>query len=637
MPSPAATRLRDVRELRAAALSGGLLLAAFAVHPLLGTVGRQVAFVPALLVGASTFVPGSVRALLHGRLGVGTLMTIAALGAVLLGQVGEAASLAFLFSISEALEAYALTRTRRGLRALLNLVPPVVILRRHGEDRPVPLHEVAVGDRMVVRPGNRLATDGIIRAGKSAMDLSAITGESVPVERGPGDELFAGSMNGGGVLEVEVTASGTDNSLARVVRIVEEAQDRKGGSQRLAERIAKPLVPGVMVLAVLVAVIGSIAGDPSVWIYRSLVVLVAAAPCAFALSVPVGIVSAIGAATRSGVLIKGGIALEALERIDIVALDKTGTLTRNAPRVVETLVAAGSTEVDVLSVAAALERHSEHPLAKAILAARALDANATDVEAVIGHGLRGTVGGRAARLGKPGWIEMGGLSADVARLQEAGATVVMIEHAGVPIGAIAVRDELRGDAVEVVTALRRQGIKHVVMLTGDNRRTAEALGRSAGVDEVHAELLPVDKVALIERLAARGRVAMVGDGINDAPALATAEVGIAMGAMGSDVAIEAADVAFMGDDLRYLPATLVHAKRAMRVVRQNLFISGGILAILVPLAAIGALKLAAVVIAHEVAEVLVIANGVRAGRTGAFAEIGDGAARTASGTRGRTT
>ncbi|MBL8114285.1 MAG: cation-translocating P-type ATPase [Acidobacteria bacterium] len=617
VPGTGAT-LWDVPALRTAALSGGLLLAALAAYPFLGVVSREAAFVPALLVGASTFAPQSARALFRGRLGVGTLMSIAALGAAALGQVGEAASLAFLFSISEALEAYALTRTRRGLRALLSLVPPALILRRGGEDRTVELHEASVGELMVVRPGDRVATDGVIRAGQSSVDLSAITGESVPVERGPGDPLFAGSLNGSGVLEVEITAAATDNSLARVVRTVEEAQDRKAGSQRLAEGIARPLVPGVMVLALLVAAIGSLSGDPSVWIYRSLVVLVAAAPCAFAMSVPVGVVAAIGAATRAGVLIKGGIALEALEDVEIVAFDKTGTLTRNAPHVLETLAAPGYTEDAVLSVAGAMERDSGHPLARAVLATRAPDAVATGVEAVIGHGLTGYVSGLPARLGKPDWIDPGDLSADVERLQEAGATVIVIELGGKVIGAIAVRDELREEATDVVSDLRRLGVRRVVMLTGDNPKTAGALGRRAQVDEVHAGLLPEGKASIIERLALEGRVAMIGDGINDAPALATATVGIAMGAMGSDVAIEAADVAFMGDDLRLLPATLVHAKRAMRIVRQNLFISGVILATLVPLAALGLLKLAVVIVAHEVAEVLVIANGLRAGRSRAF-------------------
>ncbi|MGH3665983.1 MAG: heavy metal translocating P-type ATPase, partial [Egibacteraceae bacterium] len=337
-------RLRDVAEVRAAVVAGGLLVLGFLVARLGDGGAAELVYVPALLVGGWTFVPESVRGMLHGRLGVGALMTVAAVGATVLGEVGEAASLAFLFSISEGLEAYALARTRRGLRALLDLVPPEATVRRDGQEITVDPAALQVGEVMVIRPGERVATDGVVREGRSSLDLSAITGESVPVEHCPGDDVYAGAVNGGGVVAVEVTAKAEDNSLARIVAIVEEAQERKGSSQRLAERLAAPLVPGVLVVAALVAVIGSVLGDPAVWVHRSLVVLVAAAPCAFAISVPVTVVAAIGAATRSGVLIKGGAALEALERVTAVALDKTGTLTRNEPQVVAVAAAPGQDE-----------------------------------------------------------------------------------------------------------------------------------------------------------------------------------------------------------------------------------------------------------------------------------------------------
>jgi cation-transporting ATPase G len=442
----------------------------------------------------------------------------------------------------------------------------------------------------------------------------------VPAERGPGDEVFAAAINGSGVLEIDVTARAGENSLARVVRIVEEAQERKGSSQRLADRIARPLVPGVLIVALLIAVIGSlISGDPSEWINRALVVLVAASPCAFAIAVPVTVVSAIGAATRSGVLIKGGAALEALGTVRAVALDKTGTLTRNQPRVIDTLTIAGVPRADVLAAAVALEARSDHPLATAILQAGPENpATAEDVQAVAGHGLIGTLAGAALRLGKPGYIAPGPLADDVARLQGDGATVVLVERDGKLLGAIAVRDELRPEAPEAVSMLRRAGVRQVAMLTGDNTATATALGSQAGTDEVHAELLPEDKVTVVERMQLQYPVAMVGDGINDAPALASARVGVAMGAMGSDVAIEAADVALMGNDLRALPDTVNHARRAGRIMRQNLLFSGGLLVALVPLAGTGVLGLAAVVAIHEVAELFVIANGVRAARRVAF-------------------
>lgn len=616
-PAAAPRRLRDVREIQLAVAAGVLLAAGLGASVLgFGTVAL-IGYAGGILAGGLTFVPGAVRGLVRGRLGVDTLMAIAAVGAVILGEWGEAATLAFLFSISEALESYALTRTRRGLRALLDLVPARATVLREGVETEVAPADLLVGDRILVRPGERLPTDGIIRAGRSALDLSAITGESLPVERGPGQEVFAAAINGGAALEVEVTARTEDNSLARIVRIVEEAQERKGRSQRLAERIARPLVPGVLIVAALIAIVGSAFGDPTTWIERSLVVLVAAAPCAFAISVPVTVVAAVGAATRSGVLIKGGAALEALAGVRAVALDKTGTLTRNRPQVIDVLGVDGAQPSRILALAAALERRSEHPLAPAIVAAAGAGPAAEGVEAVAGNGLTGTLQGAPLRLGRPGFIEAGVLEEDVRRLQGDGATVVLVEEDGRTVGAIAVRDELRPEAAATVATLQASGLR-VAMLTGDNERTAAALADRAGIGEVHAGLLPTDKVSAIERLQLEGPTAMVGDGINDAPALASARVGIAMGAMGSDVAIEAADVALMGDDLRHLPDTFEHARRAGRVMRQNLILSGGILVALVPLAATGVLGLAAVVAIHELAEVLVIANGVRAGRRGAF-------------------
>ncbi|MGN5240796.1 MULTISPECIES: heavy metal translocating P-type ATPase [unclassified Rhodococcus (in: high G+C Gram-positive bacteria)] len=604
----------EVTEIRAAAAAGVLLIAALIVRVTGGPDALGTGFeAVALVVAGYTFVPSTLKRLARGKIGVGTLMTIAAVGAVLLGEVGEAAMLAFLFAISEGLEEYAVTRTRRGLRALLNLVPDTATVLRGGREQTVAPAELGLGEIMIVKPGERLATDGTIRTGRTALDTSAITGESVPVEAGPGSEVFAGSINGTGVLEVEVTAGAQDNSLAKIVKIVEAEQSRKGEAQRLADKIAKPLVPGVMVAAALIAAIGSVFGDPLVWIERALVVLVAASPCALAIAIPVTVVAAIGAASKLGVLVKGGAALEALGRIRTVALDKTGTLTRNRPEVIDVATTGGATRADVLNVAAALEARSEHPLAAAILAAVDDYTPAEDVDAVPGAGLTGHLGGIPARLGRPGWIDPGPLAADIERMQHAGATAVLIERDGALIGAIAVRDELRPEARDVVAGLRRDGYT-VAMLTGDNERTARALAADVGIDEVHADLRPEDKARIIDSLRGTRPTAMVGDGVNDAPALATADLGIAMGAMGTDVAIETADVALMGEDLRHLPQALQHARRSRTIMLQNVGLSLAIITVLMPLALFGVLGLAAVVLVHEVAEIVVIANGVRAGR-----------------------
>ncbi|WP_439663814.1 heavy metal translocating P-type ATPase [Lentzea sp. HUAS TT2] len=597
----------QVRELQLAAVAAVLLAVGW-------LTGVELVTLASAVVGAASFVPGAVRGLLRRRVGVATLMTIAAIGAVALGQVTEAAMLGVLFSIAEGLEHYALARTRRGLRALLGLVPPTASVLRDGTELRVAPDELVTGDRMVLRPGERAATDGTIRTGHTSLDLSAITGESVPVEAGPGDVVHAGAINGGGAIEVEVTARAADSSLARIVHIVEEAQDRKGAGQRLADRIARPLVPSIMVLAALIAGFGVLLGDPVVWLERALVVLVAASPCALAISIPLTVVAAVGAASRQGALVKGGAALEELGRVGTVALDKTGTLTRNAPRVVEVLPAGDALRDEVLTTAAALEARSEHPLARAILEAVPNAPVADDVTAVPGHGLTGSLNGAQVRLGKPGWVDSGSLHGEVDRLQRAGATVVLLERDGTLLGAVAVRDELRDEVPEVISRLHGLNID-TAMLTGDNTATATALAAQAGITTVHSELLPEEKAALIGRLRNGRRIAMVGDGVNDAPALATADVGIAMGAMGTDVAIETADVALMGEDLRHLPQVLAHARHARRVMLQNVGLSLAIIGVLIPLAAFGVMGLAAVVLVHETAEVLVILNAVRAART----------------------
>ena len=567
-----------------------------------------------LMLGASTFTPGAIRKLLKGKLGIGLLMTISAVGAVILGYVEEAAALAFLYSIAEALEDKAMDRARGGLRALLKLVPDTATVLVDGKQTAIAAKDLTIGQVMLVRPGERIATDGVVRAGRSSLDTSAITGESIPVEVEPGDAVSAGAINTAGALEVEATAAGTDNSLTTIVELVEQAQAEKGDRARLADRIARPLVPGVLILAALVALIGSVFGDPELWITRALVVLVAASPCALAISVPLTVVAAIGAASKFGVIIKSGAAFERFGTIRHVAVDKTGTLTRNEPAVTAVLTADGVTERQALAWAAALEQHSTHPLAAAITAAAAGVPAAVEVTEQAGHGIEGTLDGAKITVGSPRWLDAGTLGSQVTGLEEQGMTVVIVHRNGAPVAAIGVRDELRPEVPEVVRTLASQGIG-VTMLTGDSARTARALAAQAGIHDVRAELRPEDKAAAIGELSHAGSVAMIGDGINDAPALAGADIGIAMGATGSDAAIESADVAFTGHDLRLIPRAFDHARRGRRIINQNIVLSLLIITALLPLALFGVLGLAAVVLVHEIAEVIVILNGLRAART----------------------
>lgn len=567
-----------------------------------------------LLLGASTFTPAAIRNLFKGKLGIGLLMTISAIGAVILGYVEEAAALAFLYSIAEALEDKAMDRARGGLRALLKLVPETATVLRDGVAEQVQAKDLVVGDVMMVRPGERIATDGLVRTGRSSLDTSAITGESIPVVVEPGDPVSAGAINSAGALEIETTAAGTDNSLTTIVELVEQAQAEKGDRARLADRIARPLVPGVLILAALVALLGSILGDPDVWITRALVVLVAASPCALAISVPLTVVAAIGAASKFGVIVKSGAAFERFGTVRHVAVDKTGTLTRNEPAVTAVLVVEGITETQALAWAAALEQHSTHPLAAAITAATQDVPLAAEVAEQAGHGIEGTVDGSKITVGSPRWLDAGELGARVEDLEMQGMTVVIVHRDGSPVAAIGVRDELRPEVPDVVRTLTDHRVG-VTMLTGDNARTARALAAQAGIDDVRAELRPEDKAAAIAELSASGSVAMIGDGINDAPALAAADIGIAMGATGSDAAIESADVAFTGHDLRLIPRAFEHARRGRRIINQNIILSLLIIAALLPLALFGVLGLAAVVLVHEIAEVIVILNGLRAART----------------------
>ncbi|WP_338749533.1 heavy metal translocating P-type ATPase [Janibacter alittae] len=597
---------------------------------LLGRAGAgslaTVAHAVGLAAGAWTFAPSAVRRLVGGsgggRLGVGLLMTIAGTGAVLLGHVGEAAALAFLFSIAETLEDRAMDRARHGLRALLSLIPETTVVSRPAGEERIPAEQVRRDDVLVVGAGDRVSTDGVVTVGHSWLDTSAITGESIPVEVSPGDTVAAGSVNTSGTLRITAVADGRDNSLTRMVELVEQAHADKGERARLADRIARPLVPLVLLAAALVAAFGFVVGDPQTWVERALVVLVAASPCALAIAVPVTVISAIGSASRFGVIITSGAAFEQLGTIRTVAFDKTGTLTRNDPEVVAVHAAPGHTDTEISALAAALEAASSHPLAAAVVAASPDRPEADDVQEHAGHGLTGTVAGRRVRVGSPGWISPGGLTEQAEAMADQGMSLVVVEVDDRTCGLIGIRDELRPEAAEAIATLHHQGMS-TVMLTGDNTRAAHALAAQAGIRDVRAESLPRDKADHVRRAMASSPTAMIGDGINDAPALASATVGIAMGAGGSAAAVESADVAFTGRDLRLLPQALAHARQGRAIMTQNVLLSVALIAILFPLALFGVLGLAAVVLIHEVAEVVVIGNGLRAVRAQGQSRRGD--------------
>ena len=606
--------------------AGVFCITAFILDHTVSPTAALACYWVALIAGGWTFIPGSLRQLVtskgRSRMGVGLLMTIAAIGAVLLGHVGEAAALAFLFSISETLEDRAMDRAQQGLRALLSLMPNTARVVRDDVETTVPASEVQASDVLVVGAGERVATDGTVIAGQSWLDTSAITGESIPVGVSPGSSVSAGSVNGSGTLRIQATSDGLDNSLTQIVRLVEQAQSAKGERARFADRIARPLVPAVLVASLLIVLFGFLVGDPATWTQRALVVLVAASPCAMAIAVPVTVISAVGAASKLGVVIKSGVAFEQLGTIQTVAFDKTGTLTENNPRVVATHFVVD----DALPMAAAVESASSHPLSRAIVAAAAEPGiNNTDVALTAhkvqeqpGRGLIGVVEGKRVRVGSPRWIPTDGtgeLADRVAEMSQAGMSVVVVEVDGTPAGVLGIRDELRPEAAAAVQALADQGMRSV-MLTGDQEVTAQAIAAQAGIplDRVWAGQLPADKARVVAELVDKSPTAMIGDGINDAPALAAATVGIAMGVTGSDAAIESADVAFTGSDVRLIPVALAHARRGRRIMTGNIGLALAIIVGLFPLALFGVLGLAAVVLVHEVAEVIVIGNGLRAGR-----------------------
>ncbi|MDQ2784653.1 MAG: cadmium-translocating P-type ATPase [Chloroflexota bacterium] len=627
--APAATsgwwRQRRVRELVLAAL---LWLIGFTVERAgMPRLASAVPFIAGMLIGGYPVARAGWFALRARRADMNLLMTVAAVGAVAIGQWDEGASVLILFGIGTLLQAMTVERTRRAIAGLLAIAPAEANVLHDDHEHRVPVAQVNVGDVVRVRPGERLPVDGVVVAGQSAVDQAPITGESVPVEVQTGVGVFAGSVNGEGTIAVRATKPARDTTLARIVALVEEAQASKAPAQAFVDRFAAIYTPLVILGALLVAVVPPlIVGGWSGWIYKALVLLVVACPCALVISTPVALMAAIGAASRRGVLFKGGAALEALAAVRAVALDKTGTLTVGRPTVVAVHTCDDAAEHDVLRIAAALERQSEHPLARAVVVygreRDVLTAAVADYRAAPGRGGNGAVDGVPASVGSMRWFTERGLwhqAGHEAYLSE-GNAVVCVERAGRMIGLLTLRDAVRPESARAVADLRSL-VERVVMLTGDNARTAGLIATATGVTDVYADLLPADKAAAVRALAVDGPVAMVGDGINDAPALATASVGVAMGTAGTDVAIEAADVALMGDDLGRLPDAIRLARRTLGIIRQNIAVSLIVKAVFLILTFAGVTNLWLAVFADMGISLLVTANALRVLRMPEKADI----------------
>jgi Cd2+/Zn2+-exporting ATPase len=610
-----------------ACLAGGIMAA-------LGSEGMGVAHTVPLasimlytigIVAATWYVaPKALRAAIRLRPDMNLLMTIAVIGAVAIGEWFEAATVAFLFAVSLLLESWSVGRARRAIAALMDLAPPIARVRNErGQETEIPPEEVAVGTIIIVRPGEKIPLDGHVVRGASDVNQAPITGESVPVPKSEESEVFAGTINGDGILEVECTKSADDSTLAHIIRMVGEAQSRRAPSEKWVEKFARVYTPAVMGLAAAVLLLPPLlfGGAWSDWLYRSLVLLVIACPCALVISTPVSVVAALAAAARNGVLVKGGVYIEAPAQQRAIAIDKTGTLTKGAPAVVQIVPLGGHDETELLERAAALEAHSNHPLARAIMAAaaeRGIEISVTDgFEVIPGKGTTATINGRQYWLGSHRYLEereqeTSEVHEKLEAMSSAGRTVVVVGNDDHVCGFISLADQVRPVARQAIQELRNVGVQHVVMLTGDNEGTARAIAVESGVDEVHAELLPADKVSAVEALVEKyGNVAMVGDGVNDAPALGRASLGIAMGAVGSDAAIETADIALMSDDLSKLPWLIKHSRRTLRIIHQNITFSLAIKGLFVFLTFAGFASLWAAIAADMGASLLVILNGLR--------------------------
>lgn len=618
---------REYSEFTAAVLGALLLGAGFLAEKAGGApaAATMPVYILAAVAAGWFTARDTLLSLARFRFNIDVLMFVAAIGAGLLGHMAEGALLLVLFALGHAGEDMAMSRARKAIAALSDVVPDTANLRTAEGVREVRVEELKIGDEVIVRPGERVPTDGQVIEGLTSIDQSAITGESVPVEKGVGAPVFAGTVNGDGLIAVAVEKPSTETTLAKAIRLVEEAQTRKSPTELFTAKVERWYVPGVLIatavmLVAMPLVMGGAWEHWKAWFYRSMAFLTAASPCALAIGAPAATLSALARAARMGVLIKGGAHLETLGKIRAVAFDKTGTLTMGSPKVTAVKPVEGVEENEALFTAAAIETGSAHPLAEAIVVAareRGWDeAPAQDVEQVVGRGLRGMVDGRRVEVGSLKMFAddpaVGALRPVIESLEREGATAVAVRRDGRYLGAIAMADEQRPEAKAVIAELRSMGVRRVVMLTGDNEHVAAGMAARLGIDEFRAGLLPEDKMKVVGELCDQeGVVAMLGDGVNDAPALAAASLGVAMGVAGSDVALETADVALMNDDLSRFTGAIRLGRFARAVIGQNLFIALGVIAVLAPMAATGFTSIGWAVVFHEGSTVVVVLNALR--------------------------
>lgn len=620
-PQPSASGTQRLRFVA----GSGILLALGLSQELLGAsfLPAWLLFAPSIALGVVPLARRAATSIRSAALDINVLMLVAVAGAIALGEWSEAASVVFLFALAQWLESRAMDRARGAIRALMELAPAEAVVRRGSGQTRIPVDDVLVGDIVLVKPGEKIPLDGRVHAGTSFVNQAPVTGESLPVEKEAGAEIFAGTINGRGALEVEVTRLSRDSTLARIIHLVERAQAQRAPTQTFVDRFARVYTPAVLSLALVIFVVPPMlfSGAWSEWMYRALVLLVISCPCALVISTPVSIVSALAAAARKGVLIKGGARLERLAAVKCIAFDKTGTLTKGQLRVEDVVTLNGAPSSEILRLAASLEAHSEHPIGRAILR-RAEETGIIVLEperfqSLPGRGAEGRVSGDTVVIGSHRLFEERSMcSTETERALDTFATdgisTVIVGCNGQTLGVIGVGDEPRESARETIEMLRSQGIEHIAALTGDHQKAAETLARSLGLDTCRADLLPEDKVAAVHELRSRyGVLAMVGDGVNDAPALASADVGIAMGAVGTDAALETADVALMSDELAKIPYAIRLSRATLRNIRMNIAFSLTLKAAFLAMAVTGAATLWMAVVADTGASLIVIANALR--------------------------